>query len=429
MLNLERVFTASAYLLLGAVIAITSWGEYSSPAISLVLPLLWALSPSRLAAFALTFGYHLAVVRFLPPFAGVWFDSLFLGVLAWVGQGLLAASTWVALWPKRRAPMAVGLMTLAVLVVTLILPWAAVVPSGPPIMGLGYLLPKTGWLGVALFFAVTPVLAGQLARVARIPKIGRLTGQATAMTAAIVGAAFVGLIGDKLDASVVARGRLVGRIGAIHTEWGRFPKSDSEVISRIGKIGKTVQSLAGGQDGFDTVVFPETIIGLYEVGTSAVLKGSVLINSQAAGQTVVIGADLPLEKGRYQNVAIVFRPDGSTSYIAARQTPPVATWAPWLKDGHFPADWFANSTANVGGGIRARFMFCFEEYMPILHLLSEAREEQQMVIAMSNGWASRNPLSSAIQSGHTEGMAKLFGRQWIRAENRALPTDPNPGSR
>jgi len=421
MQNIERVLTAGAYLLLGVVIAVTSWGEYSSPAISLILPVLWAISPSRLAAFTLTFGYHLAVVRFLPPFAGVWFDSLFLGVLAWLGQGLLAASTWVFLWPKRRTPVIVGLTTLAVLLATLLLPWAAVVPSGPPIMGLGFLLPKSAWFGVATFFIAIPLLAAALAHVARLANVGTVTGQAVATAAAILIAIALGLIGDKLDASEVGRGRLAGRIGAVHTEWGRFPKSDTEVLSRIEKIGRMVHSLAGGQDGFETVVFPETIIGLYEVGTSAVLKGSVLINAKEAGQTVIIGADLPLENGRYQNVAIIFRPDGSTSYIAARQTPPVATWAPWLKDGHFPADWFANSTANVGGGIRARFMFCFEEYMPILHLLSEAREDQQMVIAMSNGWASRNPLSSAIQSGHTEGMAKLFGRPWIRAENRAMP--------
>ncbi len=421
MRNLDKLYLSSSYALLGSAIAIGSWGEYSSPAISLILPLVWAITPNRYSGFALALGYHLAVVRFLPPFAGVWFESLAIGILAWLGQGLLAASTWGLLWPNRRSPKAVGVMTFVVLVATLLLPWAAVVPSGPPIMGLGFLMPGTGWFGVALFFTALPMLAGYAAHVAMQKGVGRLNGSVIAMLATLLLGIVFGLAGDKLDSSDKGRGRMAGRIAAIHTDWGRFPNTDEEILNRVDKVGKIVRSLAGGPDGFDTVVFPESILGIYDVGTSAVLQGSVLINAREAGQTVVIGADLKIGHGRYQNVAIAFRPDGSTSYIAARQTPPVVAWAPWLNDGHFPADWLANSTVNVGGGVRARFMFCFEEYMPLLHLISEAREDQNMVIAMSNGWASQNPLSSAIQSGHTEGMAKLFGRQWIRAENRALP--------
>jgi hypothetical protein len=419
--NLDKMYLASVYALLGCVIAVASWGEYSSPAISLILPVVWAIAPSRLSACALTLGYHLAVVRFLPPFAGVWFESLPLGVMAWVGQGLLAASTWALLWPKRRTPRYVGLMTFAVLLATLLLPWAAVVPSGPPIMGLGFLLPGTAWFGVAMFFIVLPLLAAYAAHVSLQRGVGWLNGPKIALLATVLLGIVFGLAGDKLDSSEEGRGRMVSRIAAVHTQWGKFPNTDEETLKRIDKIGKIVRSLAGGPDGFDTVVFPESILGIYDVGTSAVLQGAVLINAREAGQTVVIGADLKIGNGRYQNVAIVFRPDGSTSYIAARQTSPVATWAPWLNDGHFPADWLANSTVNIGGGVRARFMFCFEEYMPLLHLISEAREDQNLVVAMSNGWASQNPLSSAIQSGHTEGMAKLFGRPWIRAENRALP--------
>lgn len=421
MTSKQNLVPVAIHLLLGILLGLASWGEYSSPAVSLALPLFWAVAPSRISAFSLSFAYQLTVVRFLPPFAGVWFDSLALGVLAWIGQGLLGASTWALLWPKTKAPLTVALWTLAVLVLSVALPWASVVCAGNPVVGLGYLLPRFGWIGIGLYLIAVPAAAGALIKASstnfKWARFAHLVAPASALVIAIG----LGIVGDKLDASDSGRGRVAGRIGAIHTEWGKFPADDLEVITRIDRIGKIVRGLAGGSDGIDTVVFPETIIGLYEVGTAGVMKGSVLINAASAGQTVVVGADVPLGGGRYQNVAIIYRPDGTSSYIAARQTPPIATWAPWLKDGHFPADWTSTSTAAVGGGIKARFMFCFEEYMPLLHLISEAREEHQLVIAMSNGWGSRNSLNSAIQSGHTEGMAKLFGKTWIRAENRALP--------
>lgn len=409
------------FCLIGMVVGVVSWGEFSSPAVSLAIPLAWALASSRLNAVAVVFCYQLAVMRFLPPFAAVWFESMATGVLAWLLQASMASITWAICWPKRRTPVFIALMTFVVLIATLVLPWSLVSQTGHPLVGFGFLAPGTAWLGVIAFFTLLPAGAAMLTKAAQGPGWKRLNGPVLASICSVALGCMFLLLGDKLKAAEEGRGRIAGRIGAVHTEWGRFPKSNLEVVNRIERIGKTVKALAGGQDGFDTVIFPESIIGLYEPGTSAVIKSEVLRDSEPAGQTVVIGADIQIGQGRFQNAAVVFRPDHTTSYITARQTPPFAGWAPWSHDEHFPADWFGNSTANIGGGVRARFMFCFEEYVPALHLLSELREEQNLIVAMSNGWASRNPLSSAIQSGHTEGMAKLFGRNWVRAENGSIP--------
>ena len=63
-------------------------------------------------------------------------------------------------------------------------------------------------------------------------------------------------------------------------------------------------------------------------------------------------------------------------------------------------------------------IFCYEEYIPVLSLLNEALDDHQIVVVMSNTWADKIGLNSKIQNRHSEGMALLFGRKLIKAENR-----------
>lgn len=84
---------------------------------------------------------------------------------------------------------------------------------------------------------------------------------------------------------------------------------------------------------------------------------------------------------------------------------------------HFPADWLAGGTVHLGGQVKARIMFCHEEWMPALHLLTEAREDHEMIIAMANLWAAKDPLAAHVQAAHTQGMALLFRRPFVRAVN------------
>jgi hypothetical protein len=175
--------------------------------------------------------------------------------------------------------------------------------------------------------------------------------------------------------------------------------------------------MAGGEDGLSTVVFPEGILGLYDPSLYTVLKVALLNKSRQAGQTVVIGTDLQTSKREFQTVAVVFKPDGTSTYIASRQAPPVSMWAPWSPYRHYPSNWFADNTIGISKGIRARIMFCYEEYLPFLTLIDEAMYDQNLVITMSNLWASNSRLPNTIQAAHTQGMALLFGKQWVRSVN------------
>lgn len=403
----------------GLLLSVAAWGPGRTPALALMLPVLWVMSPTRLAAFVTTAAYHLGVSRFLPEFAGTWFASIGAGYLLWAVTGLVCGSAWALCWPRSSGSSRVVIGTLAALVVTLAPPVGAMLP-GHPLVGMGYVAGATGWFGVALYFATTAFVCWFFRVWVRFHVGPR---RWVVLAGIVVLGGFLWLDGARPDPS---GGKVVGKVGAFHSRWGEYPRRDSlEVMGRIAKIGQATAELAGGVDGIDTVIFPESVIGVYDPSLLPVVELEVLRKTRRSGQNVVVGADLPAADRTVRKAAIVFRPDGSSSYLAARQPVPVAEWRPWSDGNSVPIDWLAESTVNIGGGIRARIMFCYEEYIPALHLLSEARSKHHMVVAIANLWAATNPLASSIQASHTEGMARLFGRPWIRSVN--LPSESSPG--
>ena len=144
-----------------------------------------------------------------------------------------------------------------------------------------------------------------------------------------------------------------------------------------------------------------------------------VINPAArAGQTIILGTDLPTSAGNFESAAIAFYPDGKTATALARQTAPFALWRPWQAAGYYTSDWAANNILTVKPGVRARIVFCYEEYIPILSLINEAIDAHNLVIVLSNTWASESELGPVIQARHSEGIAELFGKRLLRAENR-----------
>jgi hypothetical protein len=81
-------------------------------------------------------------------------------------------------------------------------------------------------------------------------------------------------------------------------------------------------------------------------------------------------------------------------------------------------DWRANNILTLKDGVVARVLFCYEEYIPLLSLINEAKDAHNIVVVMANTWAAKDQLASTIQSRHSEGIAKLFGKRILRAENR-----------
>jgi hypothetical protein len=392
---------------LGITCALAAWSPGHSPAVGLLLPLLWALSPSRLAAFMCIAAYAMTVVRFLPDFAGTWFASPAFGWLCWIGVGVASGGLWAMLWPRRSSALPVARATMAALIISLLPPAGALFP-GHPVVCFGFALPGSGWIGIAAMTFATATAAAVLRAALTQPRgIARAW---LALAGASVALALFGLVPES-DA-----GQRAGNVVGMRTAWGGFPPYGSfEVTDRLRRIGATLDALA--PEGPLTLVYPEAILGLYDASLNDVIELEITRRIRRTGQTIVLGANVDDGGGRFRNIALVLHPDGSRSIVAARQTTPVAQWRPWSGVMDFPSDWLASSTVTVSANIGARIMFCHEEWMPALHLLAEAREKHLVVIAMANLWAAEAPSASYVQGAHTEGVARLFGRQFVRAVN------------
>lgn len=389
---------AAAGLSGGAIVGFVAWGEGRVPVLAIALPLLVMFSRSRLQAFSFAFGYALGLLRFSAAFVASWFNgNLAIGAAVVLAFALITSAVWCCGWSNsprwtRQALAITGAWLLALAANTGV--------PGHPLIAMGYVLPGSGWFGVALSVAV-PVVGLGLFRAVRTH---RVQAAAAATTLVLLGSAGFLLYRAPPTGSVHG-------IQAQVTRWGVL-KGEDDALARLERIGAAQPDQLAA-----TVVWPESIIGRYDPSLYQVLDLEVLQAARRDGRTQIIGLDIPLAGNRELNSAVAFYPDGRTATAIARQPAPLSTWRPWRKTDTFVADWTAHNILNVGQGDRAAVIFCYEEYMPVLFLLNEALDHPTIYMALSNTWAA-NESAAAIQTWHSWGMARLFGRPYVKAENR-----------
>jgi hypothetical protein len=391
-----------------------AWSWNAVPALILLMPLVCMSAPRRWVAWASWTVYQLVATRYHIEYASDWYESGWLGVPIWLSFGVMGGLVWGMCWSAKGTPTtqaARALLALAVLTVTPL----AVFVYGSPLVGVGFLLPGWGWVGLALYALAVASLIFKLHN-------SGISQSQPLLLVAIGGflSVLVFATGETPDLSSRQRGKVVGEYAALNTRLGGYPLTPDDQVTRIETLASVLKTLTDGSnqhDGVKLAVLPEAVLGLDSDGLHYVIRSEWLPILRAGGISVIYGVDRPLARGRFANNAVLLRPDGSTSSVSAKQTPPVAQWAPWSEGLHFPAGWMNRSVLEVAPGIRARVMLCFEELIPMLHLISEATEDHQFVIAMANHWPKGGKMVGHFQSLHTEGMARLFRRPWIRSQN------------
>lgn len=391
---------------IGGVIGFGAWGDGRLPLLAAVLPIAIGISGSRARAFVMGLTYVLATERAGPGFMAAWFDgSVLTSAALWLGSGVVGGLAWSLGWTASSVPWRKAAASVLAWSVTL-LPPVAVVVMGHPLIAWGSIMPGTGWFGVLASVAVPAFFMWSFAK-----------SPWTLRTMALL---FIPLAGVVLGASVLAyipsENRFVGDIVAVSTNWGSA-KDEDEILERIERIGRTNDKLAQQPDT-RVIIYPEAILQRYDPALYPILKMEIIGAAARAGQTIVLGADLPTKSGNLESGAIAFYPDGKTATAIARQTVPFALWKPWQDSGSFLTDWTANNILLLRDGVTARVIFCYEEYIPLLSLINEAKDAHNIVVVMANTWASEDQLGATIQSRHSEGIAKLFGKHLVRAENR-----------
>jgi len=390
---------ASTGLAAGAALGCGAWAEQRVPVLALALPVLVAVAKSRLQAFCIGFGYAAGVLRYAVAFIASWFEhDLAIGVAAVAAYALITGVVWACgwsgsprLWVRVAAISAAWLLALA----------ACIGAPGHPVIAAGFVLPGAGWGGVALALAL-PGLALVLAHILPSSAVRRCV-----LGAALVGLGMAGLVLFEPAPVGSFRGVLAER-----TDWGAL-RGQEAALPRLARIGA-----AGQQATAATVIWPESIIGRYEPALYPVLEIEVLRASRRAVRTQVIGMDLPMAGNRMLNAAVAFYPDGRTATAVARQPAPVSLWKPWRRTDTFVTDWSAHNILDLGQGDRAAVIFCYEEYLPLLYLLNEAADAPTVYLALTNTWAAQSSAAALIQTWHSLGMARLFGRPYLKSENR-----------
>ena len=405
---LPALAQAMLVLLAGVALGWLAWGEGRAPALAALLPVLVALCRSRAQAFLLGLGYTIALLRHTAAFIGSWFDdSLLVGASAVLAYGLISGAVWCLGWSQSGHPWRKALAVVVAWMVA-VLPPATVGLPGHPLIAWGAIAPGLGWVGVALAVAVPSALVWWLAE-------HRLRPLHTA--------ALIGLLGSSLGAVGVLQYVAASSYGpatvAVNTAWGKVNGVD-DVLRRVESMGQMSKQLAQ-QEKPATVIWPESILGNYDPALYPVLDIELLKSARSAGQTQIIGMDVPTKDGQYENAAVAFYPDGRSARAVARQPAPLSLWRPWQEKDSFIADWTASNVLTLSNTMRAAFIFCYEEYLPVLYLMNEAQGRVDMYVAVTNTWAAQSPVAAEIQTQHSLGMARLFGRPYVKAENRPLP--------
>ncbi len=386
-------------LVAGIALGFLGWGEGRVPVLALALPLLIVFSRSRLQAFSVAAGYVLGMLRYSPSFVASWFDNnLVVGLAVVLAFALITGAVWSIGWSGSRRlhvrVVAIAAAWLLALVLNIGVP-------GHPLTAIGYVLPGWGWAGVAVAIAF-PGLALVLSHLLRGQRSRRAAAGALIATLSLAEIALY-----QPPPNGLARG-----IQAERTHWGML-KGEDDALTRMQRMGAAKKDQLAA-----AVVWPESIVGRYDPAMYQVLDLEVLRESRRAGRTQIIGMDIPMQGNQLLNAAVAFYPDGRTATAVARQPAPLSLWRPWRSTNTFVADWTAHNILNVGQGDRAAVIFCYEEYMPVLYLLNEALDAPTIYLAVTNTWAAHAPGAAAIQTWHSLGMARLFGRPYVKAENR-----------
>lgn len=396
------------YAVLGWGLGVAAWGTGRVPLVALVMPIVVMTAPSRTACFLAGMGYHLAVVRFFPGYVADWLSNEWLAWVLWIVLGGASAIGWCVAWTGKRQWWArAAAMGMALLLT--VLPPIGLLVSGHPSAAVGYLFTGWGWFGLALMGVAW--IAGNCVWPMLSP-VARHTG----LLACALALFAQGLI------QPVPQAGAAGNIMAMDTAWGKLEVTDDANLARIEAIGKMIASFSAEHPDADNaiLVFPESVLPGYDDSFRFAMKNEIVRRLRRTGLTVVIGITVqPDPSLKADNLALIIRPDGSTMTVSQRQPALFTMWHPWDQAGHFDADWRRGHTASFGD-MAARFVFCYEEYLPWMHLLSELGMEAQpgVVIALSNLWPSKSRLVMDIQAGHTAGFALLFGRALVRATNR-----------
>ncbi len=391
------IFPVVAAILCGRI----GWsGEVLLLPLTMIFPVLWAMTPSRSIAALVSAGYFLAASRGLPQgVANFYASDLWPGLLLWVTASVSFIAVHAALWMRpcdefasgtRGADLARAIRYLLAMGLTALPPFG-ITGWAHPLTAAGVLFPGWGWWGVGATAILLVLTIGRRWRIA----------------VAVIGGLYVWSLTNwtppKLPPGWIAvdlkQGRTLGRDGSL-----AYQRDLIDTVRKAAEAGQDVR----------VATLPESALGFWTPTVARVwqegLRGSSL--------TVVAGAAVIDQRG-YDNVMVAISADSATILYRERMPVPGSMWQPWLRrtgqGGGARADFFGNPVVEVDG-IRIAPLICYEQLI-VWPVLQSTLHAPEVIVAVGNGWWTENTSIVAIQKASISAWASLFSLPVVIAFN------------
>jgi len=387
------------FLFIGAAVGWCAWGGTSNIApllFILVLPFIWGLTKTRVNAAALIGGYFLAGARGLPAGAVIFFGdatSPLLGWSMWCFSNALLTMPFVCLWHSEGGQK---VWSFPIASVICALPPLAIIGWLNPVSVSGVMYPNLGLFGLLLTFGVMSALVARnikllalLLVVTFFANLGMSRSSPPPTGWRGVDTSFSRLSSDGIDDA----GQLLAS------------------MRRVQWVANFVRSIQKGE----VVVLPETIVGAFDGFASSSLRQAE-VDLAARGARLLVGAEIPIADGRYDNALLVLGARHGEDRAAIQGIPvPVGMWKPWTESGA-AAHFLTNKSEVDVNGIRAGVAICYEQVLAF-SLLRIGLTRPDVLLAVSNIWWAKSTNIPLIQLQSVRAFSRLFGIPVIVARN------------
>ncbi|MGQ8634158.1 conjugal transfer protein TraB [Agrobacterium sp. DKPNP3] len=375
-------------------------GEVLLLPLAIFLPLLWSNASSRSIASLVAAGYFLAASRGLPQgVANFYSADLLQGLVLWVSASASFIIVHAVFWTKPRCENAArrkmadatrAYRYLAV-VVLMALPPFGITGWAHPLTAAGVLFPGWKWWGL---FAMT---AGLIVMTTRFWPAAAIT----------LGAFWL------WSATTWTPLNLAEGWRSVDLHQGRNLGRDGSLAYQRDLIATVRQTIASHPDTH-VILLPESTLGFWTPTVENLWREGF----RGPDVTVVAGAARIGVKG-YDNVMVAISPGAAKPLYRQRMPVPVSMWQPWSRwagqSGGARADFFGDPVAEVAG-VRIAPLICYEQLIlwPVLQSMLHA---PQVIVAVGNGWWTKDTSIVAVQKANVTAWAKLFGLSVVTAFN------------
>ncbi|MHC1550172.1 conjugal transfer protein TraB [Phyllobacterium sp. K27] len=378
-------------LLIGVSVAVgtVAWsGNMAALPVAMFFPLLWAKSPSRVVAAAVSASYFLAASRGLPQgVANFYAADFWPGLLLWVMASSSFSLVHAVLW--TRQPGRVRAVRYVVAIVLMALPPFGIVGWAHPLTAAGVLVPGWGWVGLVATAILLVVMTGRRWQIAVAVMLVLYAWSATDWTQP--------KLPDRWKGVDLALGQNLGRDGSI-----RYHR---DLIAEV--------KAKAGDARF--VVLPESALGFWTPSVMRLWQDGL----HGSGITVIAGAAV-IDAAGYDNVMVSISAAEGRILYRERMPVPVSMWQPWRvwmgEDVGARARFFANPIVDVSG-MRIAPLICYEQLI-LWPILQSTLHAPDIIVATGNGWWTSGTTIIAIQQASAVAWSRLFGVPIVMAFNQ-----------